>query len=375
MPEHRDEAIASLRDALFARTQAKRRRTVGALGAAAAVALGLGGAALLSSHHVPPAETSNLSRVREPAGVVSAVRSGHTETLGAGTRVDEGTELRTASGAEAHLDYDTGTAVTLGSATQVRLVEQSRWKRFALEAGSFSAHVAKLAPGERFVVATPDAEIEVHGTVFSVTIAEPDPACGDQTPTRLAVSEGVVIVRHGADQITVAAGEHWPRCAANVEGAPVHVVARGKTAAPLASFQMPTVNIGDLHSPNMGDSHTVTPASSERAGVDGGSAAPAPTITTPLPSMPSHLAEQNDLYDRAMQAKREGRGDVAVMTLERLLSSYPTGPLAESAAVERMRMLAGANHARARLAARDYLTRYPNGFGRAEAEALAAGAL
>src|SRR4029079_18734675 len=98
----------------------------------------------------------------------------------------------TAGASEAHLDFDSGTRVTLGSAGRVRLVEQSQSKRFALEAGSFFAKVARLAVDERFVVATPDAEVEVRGTAFRVTIVAGDAGCGEGTPPPLDMSKRLV---------------------------------------------------------------------------------------------------------------------------------------------------------------------------------------
>jgi hypothetical protein len=82
----------------------------------------------------------------------------------------------------------------------------------------------------------------------------------------------------------------------------------------------------------------------------------------------SSLSEQNDLFAGAMRDKRAGRRAEALAGLERLLATYPRGPLAESGTVERFRLLDGAAQAQA---ARDYLSRWPRGFARAEAEALA----
>jgi hypothetical protein len=62
----------------------------------------------------------------------------------------------------------------------------------------------------------------------------------------------------------------------------------------------------------------------------------------------------------------------ALAALDRFVASYPVSPLAESAAVERMRILQGMSRGRSVVAARDYLARYPNGFAHAEAEAIAA---
>ena len=55
---------------------------------------------------------------------------------------------------------------------------------------------------------------------------------------------------------------------------------------------------------------------------------------------------------------------------DRLLSRYPSGPLAESASVERMRLLKTVAPERATASAREYLARYPTGFARTEAESL-----
>jgi hypothetical protein len=74
-----------------------------------------------------------------------------------------------------------------------------------------------------------------------------------------------------------------------------------------------------------------------------------------------------------MRERHEGRPDAAVATLDQLLTTYPEGPLGESARLQRMRILATTDRARASAAASDYVQRYPRGFGRAEAEGLIRG--
>jgi TolA-binding protein len=76
------------------------------------------------------------------------------------------------------------------------------------------------------------------------------------------------------------------------------------------------------------------------------------------------------LYSEAVAARRAGRSSDALTAYERLLSRYPNGPLAESASAGRLRLLAKLDTARARSEARAYLSRYPRGMARAEAEAL-----
>ena len=99
--------------------------------------------------------------------------------------------------------------------------------------------------------------------------------------------------------------------------------------------------------------------------------APRPRTTG---SVASTLGEQNDLFAEAIVAKRSGESQIALATFDRFLATYPSSPLAQSAAVERMRLLRAAQSPRAIAAARQYLARYPNGFARAEAEAILAGA-
>ncbi|HSO40480.1 MAG TPA: FecR domain-containing protein [Labilithrix sp.] len=348
LPPGRDEAIERLAEALRTRGRVQRRQRffrAPAFAAAAVLLVGGGGAFAVHRSHrdagtaatAPASEARNLGRLVEPTGAVTAIRDGHSEAVAQGERLAEGTELRTGS-SEASLDFESGTHVTLGGASRVRLVQQTARKRFALESGSFTAKVAKLGPDERFVVATPDAEVEVRGTMFRVSLVAGDPTCEGGTPTRLEVSEGVVVVTHGGDQVKVAAGEHWPACAATTAA---------KVAQPAAVASVVA---------------RATPPATH-----------APAASVAHPSASSRLAEQNDLYEDAMRRKRAGDVTGAVSDLDRLLSSYPGGPVAESAAAERMRLLAATNPGRARAAARDYLTAHPRGFARAEAEAIATG--
>src|SRR5262249_49437272 len=74
------------------------------------------------------------------------------------------------------------------------------------------ASVTKLQPGHRFVVATPDAEVEVKGTRFELVVDGEASRCEPGIRTRLTVQEGVVAVRHGGSEVRVAAGSLWPAC-------------------------------------------------------------------------------------------------------------------------------------------------------------------
>jgi outer membrane protein assembly factor BamD (BamD/ComL family) len=108
------------------------------------------------------------------------------------------------------------------------------------------------------------------------------------------------------------------------------------------------------------------------AAVPAGSGASAGHTSASAPA--SNLGAQNDLFAAAVAAKRQGNYRAAVTGFDRFLSRYPGSPLAESALVEKMRLLRATDPSRAVTAARDYLARFPGGYGHTEAEAIVAGA-
>jgi hypothetical protein len=98
--------------------------------------------------------------------------------------------------------------------------------------------------------------------------------------------------------------------------------------------------------------------------------APATEVSPPAP-VETNLASQNQLYARAMMARRSGNAAEALRALEEFILVFPGAPLAQDARVEHFRALAEAGDgAGASRAARQYLTLYPSGFARDEARAL-----
>jgi ferric-dicitrate binding protein FerR (iron transport regulator) len=86
--------------------------------------------------------------------------------------------------------------------------DAERWLN--LGSGAVEVHVAKLKAGERFVIATPDAEVEVRGTRFHLAIVPAIRGCGQGTVTRVSVTEGIVVVRSSGVESRVLAGTRWP---------------------------------------------------------------------------------------------------------------------------------------------------------------------
>ena len=198
-----------------------------------------------------------------------------------------------------------GTTLEVDPRSELQLVRADVERWFRLARGAVSAHVTKLKSGERFVVATPDAEVEVRGTRFQVTVVPPDEACGQGVVTRVAVSEGVVVVRSLGHEVRVEAGHHWPL------GCPE----RTPPVAPAP--ERATVSVKRA------------PA---RARQRRRRARPAESVSA------STLATENDLFSSALKAGRAGDRREAVELLDVLLARFPNSPLKQSAESARAKL-------------------------------------
>jgi len=203
--------------------------------------------------------------------------------------------------------------------------------------------VAKLSSGQRFIVATPDAELEVRGTRFKLRVIDLSESCGAGSRTRLDVSEGVVEVRvanQGA--IRVNAGEAWPaNCSKTVDvpqvaPSPLPPAAHAATSAPEPK-----------RDPRAPMRAAVNEAEAERT---------------------SGLTAQNDLFAAGVARGRRGDTSGALRAYQELINRFPSSALAENAMVERMRLLA--HTPTGALEASRYLSRYPRGFAVREAKKL-----
>jgi ferric-dicitrate binding protein FerR (iron transport regulator) len=335
--EARDAAIRLIEEAIA--TRARRRKLARwASGVAVAAAIGATLGYWRHEHRGSGAEgTEALGSpaqgapriVAYPLGAGASLwEDGTRAALTAGGALDVGSRLETPTNGRAALAFASGTSGLLGESAELTVKGDDAAQVLALEAGSVDLHVAKVSVDHRFIVTTPDAEVEVHGTQFRVSIGPAAPGCADSGVTHVLVTEGVVVVRHGGIEKRVPAGEQWPGCAPPAEA-----------AAPPRE----------------------------------GGTAPSSAL-----SMSSTLGEQNDLFAEGVLAKHRGDTQAAIGAFDRFLATYPTSPLAQSAAVERMRLLHGTPSTvpstRAVAVARQYLARYPNGFATAEAEAIIAGA-
>jgi hypothetical protein len=328
----RDATVRAMRLALRRRRARRMQlRWLGAIAVAAAVLLAIG---TMSHRHrdaaVATAPQPPMEAVAEQvSGGVLVLSGGRTSPLVDHRPIAMGDHVLALFDGHATIAFPTGTRLTVSGGGDVALLTTGETQIFALSAGSVRADVAKLHAGERFVIRTADAEVEVRGTSFEVAVTAPDPACGHGTTTRVGVFEGVVTVRAQGQESAVRAGEAWPQDC-------------------------------KVTSADTGPVSPLAPSVAPPAGV--------PPRSWAAPK--SELAAQNDLFNEAMTAKRRGEVRSAIASFDRLLSRYPDCPLAESAAAERMKLLAEVDRARGAEAARDYLRRHPAGFAREDAESL-----
>jgi hypothetical protein len=323
------------------------RRRIAALGAAAAVALGAFGAHRILVDERAPLRTdahaavSAVASVEGVTGTLVVTHAGRARVVPPGERpqLTAGDELRTATDGGAKVKTERS-SVAVASATELRVLAPSlAEERIRLAFGRVDLHVAKHAKVPRSVVVeTPDAEVVVRGTVFTVGVSEE----GGVTNTRVRVTEGSVWVLTAGSREIVSAGEEWSS-----------IAARRSTATPL-----PVLPSAVVSAPN--------PPPPE-----------APRAPAPIKGQRgtrSALAEENKMFDAAIGARNRGEDRRAIELFGALIGRFPKGHLAEEARVERLRAMRRlGDSTRASAEARRYLSEFGNGFAREEAREAALG--
>lgn len=340
----RERGIATIERAMQARSG--RRRLIWATSACAvAAALAL---TVQTSRWLNVAESKPRSVAigASPSGRGAALYAGdRREPLQEGAQLGSGQRIETPIDGGASLKLSTGTSMDLEGSASFGVDSQDAVEHFSLQRGGLSAHVAKLGAGQRFIVATPDAEVEVRGTRFRVSVVDAPAACGQGSRTRLVVTEGVVEVRGPATAVMVRAGEHWPADCSLEPAAPNVPAAADQGSKPGASAE--------------------APAAEATSGLK-----PVALDPRPAADRASALTEQNDAFAEALALRRRGDVAGALRAYQNVITRFPHSALAENATVSRMRLLAASHDARAKNEAQLYLTRYPAGFAVKEAEKL-----
>jgi len=273
----------------------------------------------------PPAAVAEIVR-----GSAVTIRGGDELPLSATVPVTPGDRVVARHASNARIKLSTGSTLLIEEEGDVAIVEQASNQVFSLAVGAMRADVAKLAQGERFVIRTPDAELEARGTSFRVARVRGGASCEGGLTTKLSVYEGRVVARAHEREVNVGPGEDWT-AECETKGA-----ARGAPPRPAAPADAPPEPPARLAPPNRG------------------------------------LQPINDLFAEAMDAKSKGDKARALSALQRLETLYPASPLAESATVERMKLLSSTNPKAAAAVAKRYLAHYPDGFARDVAEGIVA---
>lgn len=222
-------------------------------------------------------------------------------------------------------------------------LERGATQRLALRRGRFELSVRHLAPGQRFLLALPDGELEVRGTRFVVEVD------GART-LAVDVQEGRVALRvreRASGLLLLGAGERFAATKTPVASA------SASAEAPPAPAAVP------LPSP-------------PPAPVSSGSARPqaAPSVDAPSETRPDGASGAD--FASAMSAFSAGNYGEAERRFLAFVARHPSDPRAEDATfLSAVSSARRGDDAGARAHARRYLQRYPNGLRRLEATRLA----
>ena len=274
------------------RERAKRRLT-SYLVTAAAAALVLVTFGFWSYAESEQGTVQASAHLRQVVGkVVAANPGGKPRVVGETTSFEAGDEVSTT--AEAFVSLEVGRArVDVSSATIVKLLKVDPTDQaYQLNAGRIDISLPRVAGEQRSLqVRTPNALVEVRGTVFSVEVTRSD----DGPITTVQVTRGSVAVNAGSEAVVLKAGQSW----SSFQSLPVHPSRAVHTATP------PTESEG------VGESK---PDARRRI---------------------SSLAEQNRLFGRALSAREHGEHAQAVRLFDEFIRSYPNSPLLTTARSQR----------------------------------------
>lgn len=322
------------------RQRRSARKWLWASAAAAVLVAGLAGAWTLRSEPVAVAKAS-AGETRSVLGEVSVRRAEGATPLRAGEVLAGGEVVSTGARSGVEIGIASGHAELGGLSELEILAPTANERRLRLGTGSVDVDLPrKLEAGKHLVVETPDAEVLVVGTAFTVEVGN----VAGVRATHVSVRRGTVWIMQGGKQRAVlSAGDDW-RSPAPAAAASAPAAKEPKPElAPAPEVRAPAVM-----------PRPVAAARGART-VDAGT-----------------LAEENRLFRAALAARNAGDHAGAADTFATLLARYPRSVLREQALAGEFRALERAGRSSAAtVAARRYLSSYPSGFARADAERVA----
>jgi hypothetical protein len=189
---------------------------------------------------------------------------------------------------------------------------EQRQERVELDEGTVHIHVRPQAPGERFLVAMPDGEIEVRGTTFDVAVKAGE-------TTHVHVESGVVELRLRARPVVrLVDGDGWTLPS---------VAPASPSPAPLASPLPPKAPAAGMRrstpSPASVDDGAAPYAAAMTALRDGRYEEAAAAFHAYGVAWPRSSQAEDASFLEAVALARAGRPDAAGLAAERHLESYP----------------------------------------------------
>lgn len=342
------------------RERSARRRKLatiaGSLALAAGLALGVvsfrhSHAAKVAAPSAPSAQPSRVAFVRSSSGTLVVTHGNRARVVAQNElpSLSGGDELETSADGEAVVQTERST-IQVQPATQMSVLSPSVVEeRIRLALGRLDLKVSKQPHSPRSVVVeTPDAEVVVRGTEFTVAVGSE----ADTTVTRVSVTEGAVWVLHHGERVLLSLGDEW---ASNGER---KTVAAAPPPAPEVTTPTPA-------SRSRSRSRSATPAVSAK---------PAAAKARPDAPPSSTLPEENRMYQAALDARNRGDDKKALELFAAVIARYPDGHYGELAQVERMRALKRlGDRASAAAEARRYLSDRGHDFAREEVRGIALG--
>jgi hypothetical protein len=322
-------AVAMLGLALIVAGQMRRNPVVASTPATAAQGVAMGPSAAQGEAIGPSAQRDTVKGIiEELAGQVDIVNAeGRTTSAVRASTLEPSDEIVTRTYGRGSIVLPCGARVDLSRSSRLRLQASSspaslRESRLALLEGKVDVHVPHLDRGSSFAVVTPQAEVTVHGTVFSVEVLGP----GDElAETCVVVSEGLVAVRSVGSEALLGPGMHW---SSRANGSRC-VTPRMPRGVPLASGSRRKIGVLGARASASSAAHASRAVETDVGQSDLGSLAPSAPINS--------LAAQNRLFEAAMVARQEGDDRKAIQLFDELLRKYPDSTLAPEAHEQRRR--------------------------------------
>lgn len=324
--KRRDAAVSLIEKSLKAEGQRRKGRSSWYFVAAAAALVAAGSfvvvrfqgtrdAGGVPGRAAPVAINVDPVELRVEGGVAVTTRRGVDAVISAGAnlRITEGDSVRTGPDGRATLLLPRGVRVELSRATKAGVVSALETdQKLSLDIGETQISVPRPGGPSTFSVTTPDARVVVHGTEFTVRVEDGGPA--HSTRTSVSVTRGSVSVANATGERLLNPGESW------------------SAAAP----------------------EPITGARAEPA-------APARARVVGARESASSLAEQNRLFQLALDARRDGDDAAVLRAVDELFARYPDTTLAQEARLVRFRALKALHrNQEASREARRYLSAHPD---------------